>query len=387
MEWRFFVHHAGVSDRCKSLAGFEVSPQADGPSGFSSEPHLCAAVGDANLGESPPSRTRTRWRLAGLLAGIAVAGAVAPAVNAQVAIQGTAVPCHYCTDAKMREAVVWRGPGTHYVADIAGGVLSRYTVSCGTGGQIQGVGDQESADSTAGAAAGGLDRVTGAPGGAVLLSYCTGPANVSPAAVEQAALDQFNVVRQIWIDTGGTFMKQVDFPFVNTGLFWTPPAGPLGGPNAFNVTSDANFRGMLGTALANNNPGGFEELRLLGNFIAAMINAYAGQTDGLRVVIVVVFPDGSSATYVYQYGDFSAAYQSGSARTPVGQLIPDPEVANSPAGAGNWSELGPYGGQEDLDRFLEYMRLRGVRIVRGHDSRIRSISCGWDGRNLVCTTI
>jgi hypothetical protein len=324
-------------------------------------------------------------RLAATLASlVAVASVAATEAQAQVAIQGTAVPCWYCTDAQMREVVVWRGPGTHYVSDIPGGVLRRYTVTCGTGGQIQGSGEAAlSGESATDAAESPAEKQPEL----YAQAWCTGTASVVPATVEQGALDQFYVVRQVWIDTGGTFVKSVDFPYVNAGLFWNPPPGPLGGPNAYNVVGDANFRAMLGTALANNSPMGFEYLRGLGVYVGAMINAFGGQTDGLRIVIRVVFPDGSSVVYEFRYGDASAAYQPGSARTPVGQLIPDPDTANSPNGAGFWSEQGPYGGQEDLERFLEYMRMRGVRIVRGEGSRIRSVSCTWDGQTLTCTTI
>lgn len=345
---------------------------------------FAGGVGRSIARGSTPQSAALLGRMATFALGLSFLASI-PVASAQVAINGTAVPCEFCTDSQMREAVAWRGPGTHYVSDLPGSVLRRYTVACGTGGQPQVVGDPTDVATAASDDAPPQSGVSLGRDDAIQ-SACTGPATVSPATVEAAAMDQFYVVRQIWLDTAGTFIKALDFPYVNTGLFWTPPAGPLGGPNAYNVTSDGNFRTMLGIALANNSPGGFDYVQSLGTYVGAMINAFGGQTDGLRIVIRVVFPDGSSATYVYLYGDTAAQYQQGSATTPTGQWIPDPQDANSANGTGSWSEFGPYGGQEDLERFLEYMRSRGARIVRGDDDRIRRVTCSWDGNTITCTT-
>jgi hypothetical protein len=134
-------------------------------------------------------------------------------------------------------------------------------------------------------------------------------------------------------------------------------------------------------------PVGFNYLETVAAWIGAMINAYAGQTDGLRIVIQVVFSNGSSVVYDFRYGDPSATYRAGSARTPGGQVIPDPEVANSPSGGGYWGARGPNGVQEDLEAFLDYMRRRGVEIVRGERTRIRGVRCEWVGPHRArCTT-
>ncbi len=290
--------------------------------------------------------------------------------------QADTIPCPLCSDADLRESAASRGPGQHHVANIPGNVLKHFLVECPSGPNPNAVDPkpEESTDPS--------DAKESGPG-YVMDSYCGGNVRVTELSVTQSVADGFAIVRRIWLDTSGSFSKSVEVQYSNTNFYYH--GGPTGGPNGYTAAGDANFRGQLGSHIGQNGAyvsGVFSYLAGVGDYVGAMINAFAGQSDGLRIEITVTFSDGSTSKFRWTYGESDASYIEGSSRTPGGQVIPE-DVG--PGGAGQWSESGPLGG-DDLEQFVNFLQMRGIRITRASGSRIRSVSCVWEGTQLHCTT-
>lgn len=226
--------------------------------------------------------------------------------------------------------------------------------------------------------------------GALVAGIALGGAMVSAAIAQMAHSDQATVAQagldgQPGVEPAATLEALIDVPFSEVEMIWVPPAGPLGGPNAYNVVADANFRAMLGDALIRSIPALNAVLLALEARADRERERWANRTDSLPQHLRVVFPDGSNVVYSFRRGDSTATFRSDSAMTAAGQAIPDPQTANSPVGTGYWSAVGPNGGHEDLQRFLAYMRSRGARIVDDGDAGSnRGVTCRWDGKVLEC---
>jgi hypothetical protein len=186
--------------------------------------------------------------------------------------------------------------------------------------------------------------------------------------------EQYGVLRGFYIETNGTWTKQIVAPVWHWQL-GGPFAGPISGFSAFEIAGDLNARGLVGAALTNHCLGCLSEIGLLVNaFASALINVPAG------ITVTVRFSDGSTARYTFRFnenGEFT--YEPGSARSPSGQTIPDIEA---PA-VGTWYFTPTPEGSSEAERFINYFRARGGNVI-GAGSPAR-ITCTWDGQTLTCT--
>ncbi len=93
-----------------------------------------------------------------------------------------------------------------------------------------------------------------------------------------------------------------------------------------------------------------------------------------RLVITVIFPDGSQMKFIVDKNSLNPRYIDGSARDGNNNSIPDAATTDNDLAT---DFLFPAGdkGEADFERFFDILRRRGVPIVRGQGTRV--ISCGY----------
>ncbi|TDR37384.1 hypothetical protein DFR29_12546 [Tahibacter aquaticus] len=113
-------------------------------------------------------------------------------------------------------------------------------------------------------------------------------------------------------------------------------------------------------------------------FILGHVDATMGFTSGIVLTIEIVFLDGSSVKLRATLNE-QAAYVANSAVDGTGQTLPDP-TTNAPGYAGRWYY--PPGHENNMARFLEYMRQLGVNVQYGATgSGSGVIVCHWKPEN------
>lgn len=250
--------------------------------------------------------------------------------------------------------------GTTHVADFAGNVLRAFEVQCTGWGHPRST-EPDPSGSRSG------------PTGRWWLP-CQQFA-ITSTTVDPGVSEQYSTLRGFYIETNGTWSKQVVPPVLHWQL-GGPFSGPIGGFSAFDIARDGNARVLVGGALTNHCWGcGLPQIGLLANaFASAFLNAPAG------IIVTVRFSDGSTARYAFRFNEnWEFTYEPGSARSPSGQSIPDIEA--SPAGTWYFTAT-PDGGTE-AEAFINHFRARGGNII-GAGSPAR-ITCTWDGQTLTCT--
>jgi hypothetical protein len=280
------------------------------------------------------------------------------------------VQCDHCGETQMVQhlrdlAAAGLGfEGTVHVADFAGDVLRAFDVRCNHSGWPQG----------------GDSRDDGQrPGGGLRWWACT-QLTATPTAVLPAGSEQYAVLREFYLDTGGSWAKQVVTPVLAEWQLGGPFGGHIQGFTAYDAAGDLNGRVLVGGALTNHcTLCGLPQIGLLVNALAsAVINASAS------VIVIVRFRDGSTARYVFQFNqNWEFTYEPGSARMADGQLIPDVESLGS-AGNSQWL-MGPGGGGE-LIGYLERVRPGFVGPAPPSGGAYRLV-CTWDGSTINCTII
>jgi hypothetical protein len=304
----------------------------------------------------------TRLHVLLISALLAVLGLLAPAAPALALM----IQCDGCDDLAMQQrirdlaAAGIAVSGATHVADFSGNVLRSYEVACHHWGWPHG----------------GPGDAGSRPGGAVRWWACT-QMTIEPAATPSTALEQYAVLREFYLDTGGSWQKQVVPPVLAEWQLVGPFGGHIRNFTAFDVAGDMNGRVLLGGALTNHCIlCGLPQIGLLVNALASVvINAPAA------VIVTVRFRDGSTARYVYQFNqNWQFTYVPGSALTADGQLIPDVGSLGT-VGNASWY-FGP-GGGGDLIGYFERVRpgFVGPAPPGGQSYRLE---CSWDGQTLTC---
>lgn len=230
------------------------------------------------------------------------------------------VQCDGCSDLQMQQHLRDLAgsyvdvTGTTHVADFSGNVLRAYEVQCGQWRSAGG----ETGESDKGPRP--VVRFWGCP-----------QMTITPTATQPAASEQFGVLRAFYLDTNGTWSKQLQAPVWAEWQLGGPVGSALGTRTAFDLAaSNIGIRTQIGGALTNHCVMcGLPQIGLLANALfSAVINASAS------ITVTVRFHDGSTAQYVYAFGEnWEFTYVRGSARTAEGYEIPDVEVLTTPGNA------------------------------------------------------
>jgi hypothetical protein len=280
------------------------------------------------------SSTILGWTRAALAALMLAAARPVPALMVQ---------CDGCSDLQMQQHLRDLAgsyvdvTGTTHVADFEGNVLRSYEVQCN---QWRSANEREPGEADSGPAP--VVRFWGCP-----------QMTITPATTPPAASEQFGVLRAFYLDTGGTWSKQLSAPVWAEWQLGGPAGGYLGGRTAFDIAgTPIGVRQQLGDALTNHCAMcGLPQLALLANALAsALINTSAS------IIVTVRFHDGSTVEYVLVFGQNSEfTYVQGSARTDDGLLIPDFEQLAGP-GSATWFIPGGSGDGYALVDYLERVR-------------------------------
>lgn len=276
------------------------------------------------------------------------------------------IQCDQCDEARMVQrlrdlAGAGLGlSGTVHVADFAGDVLRAFEVECQQWGWPRGSEPPLEGQR---------------PGSGMRWWVCT-RLTATPSAVQPAGAEQYAVLRAFYVDTGGTWQKQIVAPVLAEWQLGGPFGGHVRGFTAYDTAGDLNGRVLIGGALTHHCIlCGLPAIGLLANALSsAVINASAA------VIVTVRFHDGSTARYVFRFNEhWEFTYEPGSARTADGQLIPDVE-ALATTGYGSWY-FGP-GAGGDLIAYLE--RVRPGFVGPAPSGERYRLECTWDGSTLSC---
>lgn len=305
----------------------------------------------------------TRLHVLLISALLAVLGLLAPAAPALALM----IQCDGCDEPAMQQrirdlaAAGIAVSGATHVADFQGNVLRSYEVACHHWGWPQG----------------GPEDANRRPGGAIRWWACT-QMTIEPAATSSTALEQYAALREFYLDTGGSWQKQVVPPVFAQWQLGGPHGWALRDLTAFDLAANnVGPRTLVGDALTNHCMlCGLPQIGYLANlFATAVINAPAG------VIVTVRFHDGSRARFEFRMNEhWEFVYVPGSARTADGFEIPDIEQLLGP-GAATWY-FGPGAGTEIIE-YLERVRpgFVGPAPPGGQGYRLE---CTWDGQNLTC---
>jgi hypothetical protein len=203
---------------------------------------------------------------------------------------------------------------------------------------------------------------------------------ITPAATPPAASEQFGVLRAFYLDTGGTWSKQLSAPVWAEWQLGGPHGGALGGLTAYDIAGTRfGLRSHLGDALTNHCAMcGLPQIGMLANALAsALINTSAS------IIVTVRFHDGSTAQYVYAFGqNWEFTYVPGSARSYDGLEIPDVENFGS-QGEGVWL-IGPGGDGAGLINYLEQVHPGFPGVAPPPRDEGYRLECSWDGSTISC---
>ena len=266
------------------------------------------------------------------------------------------IRCNNCSEIGYETRAKASGYGDHYVFDFPLGNLRRYFVECrsATPSAVGGAADGRAQDTK---------DVLRAPAAAMACGIGT-TLQAEPIANDPMIVQGFLDLKWFWDETGGTMAKLIEVDFGNL-------PGAQGGGSAYDVVENFNFRRNLGTLLAAR----ANQLWRL-SFVASAANAFRGFTDGIKLVIVVKFPDGTSSTYKLEFPSDRALYDIDSSSTPDGQAIPE---ANAPNYAGTW--VTDAWNAAAFENFFRHLQQLGIAVTRGGGRRLR---CTWDGHTLRC---
>jgi hypothetical protein len=296
------------------------------------------------------------WRDVGtafVVATLALASFLAPA-PARANPVGFQTPCPYCSKTQMRSKalqVLPNAPGVFstHVYSLATNVISNLQVECLTTNGV----DPET-DKAAG-------KELGARGDAVQQATCPGQRVLTEVGVDANVKQAFDALRAAWVDTGGRMHKDVT-------LDVSQIAGQS--PTVYDIAGSWQVQQQLGTGVHNwvlSNGGNYFSI------LGGSLLAWAGFTDGMTVTITLTTSDGGFVVYEWKLGEVQAYYKSGSARTIGGQAVP--ENAQQ-ADGGIWNQRGPNGNFDDLREFADYLRRRGIPVVRADNTPIGTVVPG-----------
>lgn len=190
-----------------------------------------------------------------------------------------------------------------------------------------------------------------------------------PLPVEQWAIDFVADLHDAWLLSGGT-MK---FSFTASVQGELPTS-------AFEVVGSTSARNAISDHLGGSWPGALAGFASVGRLINP-VNWF--RSPDVKLTIVVHFPDGSKATFEYNFDFKSWEYVEDSAIDSNNNIIPE-TVLDFSGGDGNSREFNFSGGSSsDLTNFLQRAALLGIPITGPSSGRI--IACVTAGGVTTCT--
>jgi len=287
-----------------------------------------------------------KYALAGMLGFVGV-GVLVADVNA------AAVRCETCRiDGDYRAEAVRLGPGTHLIFNVTDNQIQQYYVGTSSGGGGGGGGG------------GGIEPRSAGP----VVMRQTPPAG---------AVEEVNRAHRVQVVGGGTLRPTFIVPIATLGL--NPSAS---GMTAYEYVSDYNLRAMVETATGSTDViskvVGTDVFTAMADLLQHVTN-YTGLRDQARIIMKVVFKDGSSVVVIVNLEHQNGQSEVGSERTAAGQLIPtDIQQVN-----GTWTD---YGG-ENLARMVTHLQGLGATMSASGPSStgtVKAITCSGAGVAKVC---
>lgn len=193
-------------------------------------------------------------------------------------------------------------------------------------------------------------------------------------AVTTTTIDLGRAMGEVWRATGGTMKGMIVADFSDVSF----PTYLPGKPTAHSFVLDGALRSRI-LDMANKpdifqmDPGN----ALAGpiKFILSHGDAFLGFTDGVVILVDVVFADGSKVQVRARMCE-NATYVPGSARDNTGQLLPDRSDTMRDYN-GRWYY--PPGSGDDMNAFLDLMRQLGVQVIYGPTGQGSCvIECRWN---------
>jgi len=260
----------------------------------------------------------------------------------------TAVRCDTCTrDIDYRNEAIRQGAGTHLIFNVAANRIQQYYIGSNGGG---------GADGSVPRGAGPVVMLQTAPAGAI---------------------EEVQRANKVMVEGGGTIRPAFVVPMAVLGL--NPSASAK---TAYDYVLDNNLRAMVESAAGSANVisrvVGADVLTAMTDLLQHVTN-YTGLRDQARLLMRIVFKDGSYVTVIIDLNYQNGKTEPGSERTAAGQLIP----ADIEAVRGQWSD---HGG-ENLSRMVTHLRTLGATLTPSGPSNsgtIRAIVCSGAGAAKTC---
>lgn len=278
----------------------------------------------------------------------------------QAATAATA-QCVNCTDAQIYSMARSLGPSPtlHLVWNPANGAVKTYRNYCGSLNIV-----------TPGTeSAGGITSDRRAAAAATCdLQTEEWPASPDAEAVARA-------LSQVWHGTDGTMKVNLTVNLLNENFAQFLPQKPT----AHDFLYDTQFRGEILRLASTERIYGMSDSPLATPlaFLSTHLDGFMGFSSGVLMTIELVFADGSTIKLVVKFNE-AASYVSNSAADASGHTLPDPNFG-TPAYPGTWYY--PPGTENDMVRFLEYMRQLGVSVQYGSGVGNGVIKCRWNPEN------
>jgi len=191
------------------------------------------------------------------------------------------------------------------------------------------------------------------------------------------AVEEVSRAHRVQVVGGGTLRPTFIVPIATLGL--NPSAS---GMTAYEYVSDYNLRAMVETATGSTDViskvVGTDVFTAMADLLQHVTN-YTGLRDQARIIMKVVFKDGSSVVVIVNLEHQNGQSEVGSERTAAGQLIPtDIQQVN-----GTWTD---YGG-ENLARMVTHLQGLGATMSASGPSStgtVKAITCSGAGVAKVC---
>ncbi|MHC1666102.1 hypothetical protein ACODUI_13245 [Stenotrophomonas geniculata] len=291
--------------------------------------------------------TKEKVVLKGCFAGLlALVGFIsfAPAVEAK------AVRCDTCTrDLDFRNEAVRLGAGTHLVYNVSANLIQQYYI--------------------------GYDNTGGGGGGGGVVPRAAGPV-VQRQTPPSGAVEEVKRAHQVMVEGGGTLRPTYIVPVDVLGL--NPSASAK---TAYDYVGDHNLRAMVESAAGSTGVitkiVGASVLTAMSDLLQHVTN-YTGLRDQARLLMRIVFKDGSYVTVVVNLEYQNGQSEVGSERTAAGQLIP----SDIQQVQGEWTD---YNG-ENLGQMVTHLHGLGATMTSSGPSSgsVQAITCSGAGAAKTC---
>lgn len=258
------------------------------------------------------------------------------------------IRCDVCTaDVDFRREAELAGAGTHLVYNLPDNVVQQWYVPTGSGGKYP----PRATSPTRSSAGAGEGTLKQAP---------------PPGASEELRREH-----ALYLNGGSTLKPIIVVPVVKLGL--NPSVVDK---TAYDFVLDYNMRAMVESAAGSTDviasAAGTDVVTAMEDLMSRG-PGYLDLKEQARLPFKIVFKDGSSVIITVDMDHANGRYESGSARTAAGQLVP----GNVQQTVGVWTN---HGG-DDLNRMADQLRRLGKTVTMAGSAHavIRKISCTPDG--------